>query len=369
MARFQTIHILTPSLAPHDAISNDVLVTAAALRNAGYTVKVSAGGVHPSLRHEATTLGQLSRRHWGARQALVVYHHSMVWPEGENIIETTKNTVVIKYHNITPAGYFEPYSRPHYDACQAGVASTRRLATLPDVWFWGDSWFNTRALIGYGAPEARCRVLAPMHMTSDLACETLQYSTTAPFKDGKVNLLFVGGFKPNKAHERLIRVFAEYHHVYNRRSRLILAGSVDPAFESYVEALRQLAARLDVVSEVVFCFSVSAAQLRALYLVADVFLCLSHHEGFCVPLLEAMFFRVPIVALAGTAVPETVANCGLVFEEYNEALFAEAINYCVEDPELASKLRRLGRERYRSRFDNEILRGRLLEFVKELEQA
>ncbi len=369
MARFQTINILTPSLVPHDAISNDVLATAAVLRDAGYRVNVSAGGVHSSLRHAATPLSELVPRHWGVRQDLLIYHHSMVWPEGEHIVETTKNMVVLRYHNITPPEYFEAYSRPHFEACRSGTASTRALATLPDAWFWGASWFNTQELIEYGAPETMCRVLPPMHMTADLASETPDYGTVAPFKDNTVNILFVGGFKPNKGHDRLIRVFAEYYHVYKRRSRLILAGSVDPAFGTYVEALRQLATDLGVGPEVVFCFSVSAAQLRALYLVADVFLCLSHHEGFCVPLLEAMFFRIPIIAWSSTAVPETVGDCGLVFEEYSERLFAEAINTCAEDPELASKLRRLGGERYHSRFGTEILRGRLLELVQELEQA
>jgi glycosyltransferase involved in cell wall biosynthesis len=85
--------------------------------------------------------------------------------------------------------------------------------------------------------------------------------------------------------------------------------------------------------------------------------------------MEAMFFRVPIVALASTAVPETVGNCGLVLEEYDERLFAEAINSCIEDSELASRLRCLGAQRYRSRFEVDLLRGRLLELVKEVDQA
>ncbi|HWR50265.1 MAG TPA: glycosyltransferase family 4 protein [Bryobacteraceae bacterium] len=369
MARVQSINILTPCVVPNDAISTDVLGTAAALRDAGHTVHVFAGGVHPSLQGAASLLSGVGTRHWSKPEDLLIYHHSMAWPEGERIAETTNNTVVLKYHNITPAAFFEPYSGPHFDACKAGIASTRRLAKLPDAWFWGDSQFNTQELIGHGAPEPRCRVLPPMHAVADLANQTLDYSAIAPFKDNRENILFVGGFKPNKAHARLIRVFAEYHHVYNRRSRLILAGSLDPAFEDYVGALRRLAASLGVLKDVVFCFSVSPAQLRALYLASHVFLCLSEHEGFCVPLLEAMFFRVPIVAWATTAVPETIGPSGLMFRDYSEPMFAEAINSCTDDSELSATLRRLGRERYQSRFDIEILRGRLLELIKEVERV
>ena len=360
------IHIVTPAVVPNDAIGTDVLEMAAALRAAGYDADVFAGGIDPSLRQLVKPLSAREQEHWRSPDDILIYHHSMGWPEGEELLNVTRNSIVVRYHNITPPGYFERYSEPHFEACRLGLESTRRVALLPGALFWGDSSYNCQGLIGCGAPPERCRVLPPLHCTEQLAAQPFDWGVLQAYRDGVVNILFVGGFKPNKGHLRAIRVFARYHLEWNSRSRLILVGSFEPAFQRYVEELWQLAAELSVEPHVVFSGSVSAAQLRSYYMVSQVFLCLSEHEGFCVPLVEAMYFRVPIVAWGQTAVSETLAGCGMVWDEIDEDLFAESIHACVEQREFARHMRRLGWDRYDSTYRGDILRRRLIDLLQEV---
>jgi glycosyltransferase involved in cell wall biosynthesis len=107
--------------------------------------------------------------------------------------------------------------------------------------------------------------------------------------------------------------------------------------------------------------------LRAYYTAASVFLCVSKHEGFCVPLVEAMYFRVPIVAWATTAVGETCGGCGRVFGAFDAGAFAVAIDQCIDDPAVARRLADQGRLRYETAFHPGALDDRLLALTKEVE--
>jgi glycosyltransferase involved in cell wall biosynthesis len=158
-------------------------------------------------------------------------------------------------------------------------------------------------------------------------------------------------------------VFALYHHCFNPDSRLILIGNLQAVFTGYLESLQRVAAACGVGGRVVFATSVSPAELRSYYLLADAFLCVSEHEGFCVPLVEAMCCRVPIVAWGTTAVPETLGGCALVWSDFDEGNLAESIHACVERGELSRGLRRMGRGRYEACYANDILAKRLLEYT------
>ena len=119
------------------------------------------------------------------------------------------------------------------------------------------------------------------------------------FDDEWTNVLFVGRIIPNKRIENVIRSFAAYKSRYNHRSRLLIVGSYG-GFERYLIMLHHLIARLGV-TDVHLLGQVSNEELTAFYDVADLFLCASEHEGFCVPLMEAFYKRIPVLALARTA--------------------------------------------------------------------
>jgi glycosyltransferase involved in cell wall biosynthesis len=157
---------------------------------------------------------------------------------------------------------------------------------------------------------------------------------------------------PNKGHVALIQAFATYHRDYNPNSRLIIVGKEDVRFAKYSKLLRKLIDQLGIKSEVNFAGEVSDEELKAYYDLADVFLTTSEHEGFCVPLVEAMALKVPITAYASSAIPETVGPAGIVWEKRDPYLLAESINSIVKDKALAHSLSAMGWQRYQQLFSN-----------------
>lgn len=357
--RKPNVYILTPSLMPHDAIGNDVRGMAAALRTAGYTVEVFAQEIDAACRDAGSILDVREHRRWQDPHAILIYHHSMAWPKGEQLIETAAARLMIRYHNITPARLFSRYSEPHYRACKDGDASTRRLARIARAWFLGASAFNCEELIRLGAPPSRTAALAPFHSTEALSSVPFDAVTLDRYKDGSTNILFVGGLKPNKGHLRALGVFAEYRRRSNPDARLIFAGTVDPRLESYQQELLRAAELMRLTKHVVFAGRVTETELRSLYTLADVFLCVSEHEGFCVPLVEAMFFRLPIVAWGAAAVSETVAKAGLVCDDFDPGCLAECMEKVVEDGNLARQLAWAGYQRFREKYRIEVLSAQL----------
>ena len=149
------------------------------------------------------------------------------------------------------------------------------------------------------------------------------------FGDNRTNILFTGRIAPNKKQEDVISVFSYYKKYFDPQARLFLVGSsvgaekYEAALHAYVEALQ--------LSDVYFTGHVSFEQILAYYKVADVFLCQSEHEGFCVPLVEAMLFDVPIVAKSTSAIPYTLAGSGVLLNSSDPLLTAGVINRVVHD--------------------------------------
>jgi glycosyltransferase involved in cell wall biosynthesis len=153
------------------------------------------------------------------------------------------------------------------------------------------------------------------------------------FDDTWTNVLFVGRMVPNKKLEDVIRFFHAYHKFYNPRSRLLLVGA-HGGLERYTAALHQLTAALGN-GHVHFVGPVSNEELVAFYEIADLFLCASEHEGFCVTIVEAFYKQIPVVAYAATAVPATMDGAGVLYhakDPHVAALIDAAVsNVEVED--------------------------------------
>jgi len=150
------------------------------------------------------------------------------------------------------------------------------------------------------------------------------------YQDGRTNILFTGRIFPSKRQEDVIRAFAAYRQ-YDATARLFLVGKV--ASEHYYQRLLRLAKSLHVAQDVIFPGHVRFSEYLAYYQVADVFLCMSVHEGFCIPLVEAMYFQLPIVALARTAVPDTLGGCGVLVDTAEPETVAAAVHRLMSDAE------------------------------------
>ena len=160
--------------------------------------------------------------------------------------------------------------------------------------------------------------------------------TAERFDDGWTNVMFVGRVIPNKKFEDVIRAFHVYRTRHNPRSRLLLVGSYG-GFEKYLAMLHALVARLGT-PDVHFLGHVSNEELTALYDVADLFLCASEHEGFCVPLIESFYKQVPVLAYAATAVPATMDGGGILYETKDPFEVARIMAAVLDDPDLEDRV-------------------------------
>jgi len=356
---------LAPAVQVFDAIGNDVMGMREVFAEAGHEVAVFAESWSPALADHVEALEPRAAI-WEDRSAILIYHHSTKWPRGEALLERTANRIVIRHHNVTPPAFFEPYSPDHRTACAEGVESTRKLAALGGARYWCDSAFNAGELVSYGAAWGNCRILPPLNRVSALLSSTTDLSLYGRLERRTV-ILFTGGIKPNKGHKALIEAFSVYQRRFNSRSALLLAGGIDERLRGYVHELQSLALVRGVRDSVIFTGAVSEAELRFCYERADIFACVSDHEGFCVPLVEAMAFGLPIVGAARTAAPETVGEAGLMFEEPDSTILAEAVNFLSEQPETAAALGRKARRRYGRLYAPEALHRQTRRLLGELE--
>jgi glycosyltransferase involved in cell wall biosynthesis len=345
------IAILTPLFTTADAVSNDVFGMYTALKRGGHDVRVFA--------NEWTTdgIGVVSvdeiQDFISQRDDVLIYHYSMGWNVGLNIVQEARCRKVVKYHNITPPEYFAGISIDYENTCRAGRLQLNDFAHLACDLYLSDSEYNMWELLLAGADKSKSFVVHPFHHIDRLNGIEPDTTVLEAYKGETANILMVGRVAPNKGHISLIKAFEIYHRNYNANSRLLIVGKEPEHLESYSSSLRQLISRLDLESAVVFTGCVSDEQLKAFYLVADVFMMTSEHEGFCVPLVEAMALKVPIIACTSTAITGTVGKAGLVWKERNPHLLAESINFLVKNESLSVGLGLMGWRRYEQLYTNE----------------
>jgi glycosyltransferase involved in cell wall biosynthesis len=321
----RAVHQLLAALSPGDAIGGQALLIQAQLRRAGYACELFAEKLHPRVARLARPLWQYERV--AARENVCLLHYG-IGSAASRLFATLPDTRVLIYHNVTPAEWFLGFSRLHARECDAGRRELRALA--PGVALaLGVSEYNRRELVAAGF--ARTGVL-PILPDSGLPRLPRSPVVRRLFRDGRDNILFVGRISPNKRIDDLIRVFAVYQRFVRPASRLVLAGDYG-GHERYQEALLRMVEALRL-SEVVFTGHLPDDDLRACYAAADVFLCLSEHEGVGVPLLEAMSFGLPVVAFDAAAVRETLRGGGVLLTEKQPELVAELLDLLQRDPAL-----------------------------------
>lgn len=362
------IFLLVPTFQPRDAVGNDILGMYRILRDAGYPTTIFAEHIHFEFASITSKPHLAADEFWHDPNAILIYHHAIEWNLGEEILRRSKNKIVIKYHNVTPPDFYKNYVEFYYWYCRKGMEATRRLAQLRVDFVWGASQYNNEDFIRLGVPRERCRVSAPIHSIEDLGCPPLDAVITGAYRDTIPNILFVGAFRPNKGHFKALETFAAYRRLTARPARLFFVGSFDPLLDGYVKEIGEYARALEVEDSVFMAQSVTPSQLRTYYTLASIFLCVSEHEGFCVPLVEAMYFRVPIVAWASTAVGETCNGCGAVYEEFDAEVLAQAMEECVENSSFARGLANRGRQRYETCFSPGAIRAQLLSLVEEAQR-
>jgi glycosyltransferase involved in cell wall biosynthesis len=333
------------SIVPRDAIGNDIGGMVAVLARER---EVYVFGEHV-LRSECPPLDRADLDAFVDDPAnTILYHHSIEWPLGEDIVRRARARVVVKYHNITPERFFAGRHPVLEAMCRKGREQTARLrAARPDARWLADSAFN---LAEAGLPPDPDAVVPPFHVVEALRRTQPSASVvTALHERPGVKLLAVGRVVPNKGLHTLVDAVAYYRRNHDPHVRLHVVGAFVGGDDRYRDALLARIADLGLDRHVRLLGQVSDEELVALYRGSDYLVSASEHEGFCVPVIEAQALGLPLVALDVPGVRETAGSSQLLVGE-DPAELAEAIAMLEAKPAYRQLLVEAGLANFERRF-------------------
>ncbi len=320
MIRFEAVHQFHSGTASGDAITNQMLEIQAHLRRLGLRSEIYAEHVSPDLGRRVRPLESLA----GSDGELLLVHHSHGYLAFDDIIDLP-NPIVTVYHNITPEHFFDdPVSKrfSRLGRQQLGYLARRSLFGV------ADSNFNRVEMLAAGF-----RRVDVLPVRIDYADFAAAGKVAGPISN---DWLFVGRVVPNKCQHLLVEAFAAYAHTFDPTARLHLAGVTTE--ERYRLRTVETAERLGVGDRVSFRGKVSDRELYGAFARAGVYVSLSEHEGFGVPLLEAMAARVPVVAFGSSAIPETMGGAGILLRTQDPATVAATVHAVQSDSALRARL-------------------------------
>lgn len=321
-----------------DGVSNDIFALQNVILRMGFQTAVYVenidGRFFNNSVHHISDLPQLDRND------IILYHLSTGTNLNYKLNQFSGRKVVI-YHNITPPEFFSKYNPMIFRACRNGLNGMKYLADTAEYCL-ADSEFNRQDLIsaGYGCRIDVLPIVIPFEDYMDRPDQRIidMYS-----QDDYTNILFTGRIAPNKKQEDIISAFYYYHKYYNSKSRLFLVGSY-LNMENYYQRLQDFTDELELDS-VYFTGHIKFSEILAYYRVADAFVCMSEHEGFCIPLIEAMFFDIPILAYDSSAVTETLGGGGFLTDSKDALVNASILNRMMTDEKLKKTILENQRER------------------------
>jgi len=332
------VHQFIPSFVTRDAIGFHAMQVHSVLRDMGLRSEFYVRDASAERQHLVRPYESYRSRpgEW------LLYQASTGSVMGEWLLGRPEPKLV-NYHNVTPASFFEAWEPWLCDEVSEGRRQIEKLASVTTHAI-AVSRYNQAELTAAGY---RSTSVAPLMLDlGDFEHEadrpTLEWMRRASERGG-ANFVFVGRIVPNKAQHDLIKALVAYRRLYDPEARLYLVGG--GASPAYQNALKRFAGALGLRGAVDFAGSVSDAERSAYYRGADAFVCLSDHEGFGGPLLEAMHAGVPVVAYGSSAIPETVGDAALVLADKHPAVVAAALWKVVSDQDLRQRLVEAGRRR------------------------
>lgn len=337
------IHQITAGFTGRDAISNEARELRRLFRRWGHASDIFSDPAHLPHELRGDALGIDELRPTGAD--IVILHLSVGSPVNEHFASLPGRKVIL-YHNITPPEFFGGVNPDLARNLAAGREQTRALATVADR-VLADSRFNASELeaMGYRNVEVFPLLINFGDLTDDVDEATLRL-----YRDGGPTVLFVGRCAPNKAIDDILRAFTVFQRELEPNARLLHVGSWAGTEMYHGSLIAQ--AREQALSGVELLGTQPQDRLNAMYASADVFVCMSEHEGFCIPLLEAMIHDVPVLAYAAGAVEETLDGAGVLFREKNWHVIAEVMQRLIRDLSLRESVLATQRQRvarYRDR--------------------
>jgi glycosyltransferase involved in cell wall biosynthesis len=305
------------------------------MRSWGVTGEVFAATLDPGLDGSVRPIARLAR----SLQAddLVVIHYTAYAHALDAALDLPQRKLLV-YHNVTPPEFLWDWEPIVAARCALGRAHLREYAGRVDAAATATA-FNAADLQAAGFEDVH--VLPALYFFDR---ERLMPGAGGDQHATASTVIFVGRLSPNKRQDELIKAFALYQRHREPDSRLLLVGGpVGPSYTEHLERVIGATGARNVVMG-----ARPQPELNDVYRAASVFVCLSGHEGFCLPLLEALHFELPVIARRAGAVPEVLGDAGVVIDDEDLPTIAELIDGCVRDQALREELRRRGRERLKA---------------------
>ncbi len=353
------VHQFATSLAYGDAISDEMIEIQKVLRQAGFRSEIFTRFFDPRLAGLARDYREY--RQYSSAGNIVIFHFSIGSPVSRMFFRIPDKKIMI-YHNITPHDFFVNTHRLLARECYKGRLEIKLFVDKVDLTL-GDSEFNRRELESVGYRRTGVLPILMDFSRFDRAADPITGELLA---DGKTTILFVGRLIPNKKYEDLIKTFSFYKKHFNRDSRLVLAGDYR-GWERYWHGLRELADRLSL-ADIHFTGHIEFEELLAYYEAANIFLSLSEHEGFGVPLIEAFYKKIPVIAYRAGAVEETMNGGGILLTEKDFFRTAALIDALLGDERLRLAVIE-GQTRALQKYSRENTSRVLLGYVEEVSRA
>ncbi|WP_205696641.1 glycosyltransferase [Conexibacter sp. SYSU D00693] len=319
------VHQVLSGAGPVDAVTVQALRIQSLMARWGWKGEVWAGHIDPRIAKRVRSLRDLAPE----PDATLLIHYSAYAPRLRRVLDLPQRKVLLS-HNVTPARWFWDYEPTIAIHCALGRRQLPEYAAACEV-VAGVSHYNAAEL---GSDVVIPILFDPAHLGAA--------GDAAVSRPAGNELLFVGRLAPHKRQDELIRLVAllRRHRVPDATLRLV----GEPLNPKYLQALRGLAEEL-APGAVTFESSLSDAELADRYRRAAAFVCLSEHEGFCIPVLEAMHLGAPVVTRPVGGIPEVAGDAALLVEDRDLAVVAEAVALVLEDASLRSTLVARGLQR------------------------
>ena len=353
MTATRPIHQLVHTLSYGDAISTEVLALQSALRELGLESEIYALHEHNRLKGRSRNFQTINE----CAEADIILHYSIGSPLNDLYANWNRGHRVLVYHNITPARWFRGVNNRVANDIEHGLADLPALCATSDR-IWADSNFNAREIeaLGFSASVLELPI-APERWNR--ARNEAMFSRVK--KRAGVNVLHVGRMAPNKCIEDVIKSFYYLNKFIEPKSTLWLAG-IDTDTELYSFSLRRLIRNLGLDESVEVLGGLTDEEIRSLYEAASVYVCMSEHEGFCLPLIESMHFGLPVIGFDAGAVAETVGTGGIVVKEKRHAEIGSLFHQLSQSGSLRSQMIDKGRDRVKA-FSFDTFKARIQELL------
>jgi L-malate glycosyltransferase len=348
------LHQLVHTLSYGDAISTEALALQRALRSLGYRSEIFSIHCHPRLVGKAHSVSE-----FGASSAAdIILHYSLGSPLNDLYRNWDRGRRTLIYHNITPPHWYRTINSRVADDIERGITELPELCRRSDS-VWADSPFNAREIEALGFSAEVLDLLVDPSRWSSPRNEALYQSVAS---SSGIQALHVGRLAPNKCIEDIIKSFYFLQKYIDPEARLRLVG-IDTDTELYSFSLRELANYLGIGDHVEFVGPLADDEVRSMYEASDVYVCMSEHEGFCLPLIEAMHFELPVIAFDAGAVRDTLGDAGVLVSEKRHAEIAQLMARVATQGPTRDLLVRRGRARVEA-FSEERFTARVRSLVQ-----